>query len=194
MGYGHDNLDIRLKAIKVMVIIVFGLPGTGKTKFAEKLAEYLHFDFLNTSAVRSKWISSPTFSKKEKEAVYLNMLQEMSEHMIDNRPLVLEGSFYLNQIRSDFHDVARILGKELHWVEIVSDHYGSGLSLFHRDAAISDKLSVYRKLFNSFEPMDSDHLVLEFNRDDKLNELIGITLNRIPSLRKNFNYVAKWAI
>ncbi|MEJ2006350.1 MAG: hypothetical protein P8X57_15615, partial [Cyclobacteriaceae bacterium] len=159
-----------------MIIIVFGLPGTGKAKFAEKLADYLQFDFLNTASVRSKWISSPTFSLKEKQAVYLNMLQEMSEHMIDNRPLVLEGSFFLRQIRKDFHDVARILEKELFWVEIVSDYYNSGLRLFRNDAAIADKLSIYRKLYNSFEPMDSNHLVLEYNRESKLNELIAITI------------------
>jgi predicted kinase len=177
-----------------MVIIVFGLPGTGKTKFAEKLSQYLQFDFLNTAAVRSKWISSPTFSLKEKQAVYLNLLQEMSEHMIEDRHIVLEGSFYLRQIRRDFHDVARILHKDLHWVEIVSDHYNSRLSHFRHDPAIADKFSVYRKLFNLFEPMDSDHLVLEYNPDSKLNELIAITLKKIPGLAENIKYNAKWTI
>ncbi len=177
-----------------MVIIVFGLPGTGKTKFAEKLSQYLQFDFLNTAAVRSKWISSPTFSLKEKQAVYLNLLQEMSEHMIESRNIVLEGSFYLRQIRRDFHDVARILQKDLYWVEIVSDHYNSRLSRFRHDAAVADKFTVYRKLFNRFEPMDSDHLVLEYNPDSKLDDLIGITVKEIPALAENMEHNAKWKI
>ena len=177
-----------------MVIIVFGLPGTGKAKFAEKLAEYLQFDFLNTTTIRRKWISSATFSEKEKEAVYLNLLQEMSEHLLDDRHLVLEGTFYKRDIRRDFHDVARILQKEIYWIEIVADNYPSGLRLFRHDAAIADKFSVYRKLYNAFEPMDSKHLVLEYNGSDKIRDLIALTLRSIPALGKNAGHPARWAI
>lgn len=177
-----------------MVIIVFGLPGTGKAKFAEKLAEYLQWDFLNTSAVRRKWISSPTFSLKEKEAVYLILLQEMSEHMIDDKPMVLEGTFFLKRMRDDFNDVARILNKEIYWIEIVSDAYSSGLRLFKHDAAIVDKFSVFRNVYNTFEPMDKKHLVLEFNKEDKLNDLIALTMKSIPSIRDKENLVSKWTI
>jgi predicted kinase len=177
-----------------MVIIVFGLPGTGKTKFAEKLAEYLHFDFLNTAAIRRKWISTPSFSIKEKEAVYLNLLQDMAEHLIEDRSLVLEGSFYLRKIRRDFHDVARILQKDIHWIEIVSENFGSGLRLLRHDAANADKFTVYRRLANTFEPMNSDHLVLEYNKDSKLNDLLRITMDKIPELGQSNQYNTKWAI
>ncbi len=169
-----------------MVIIVFGLPGTGKTRFAERLAQFLKFDFLNTTAIRRKWIASPTFSKQEKEAIYLNLLQEMSEHTLDKKNLVLEGTFFLKSIRRDFHDVADILNTEIYWIEIVSDTFSSGWNLFRHDPAISDKFSVYRKLLNSFEPMDSKHLVLEYTRDGRVNDLIRLTLKSIPALiRKN---------
>ncbi|MCA6074794.1 AAA family ATPase [Fulvivirga sedimenti] len=168
-----------------MVIIVFGLPGTGKVKFAQRLAQYLQFDFLNTAAIRRKWIASPSFSKKEKEAVYLNLLQEMSEHTLDKKNLVLEGTFYLKSIRRDFHDVADILNTEVYWIEIVSDTYNSGWNLFRHDPAISDKFSIYRTLLSSFEPMDSKHLVLEYTRDSRLNDLIRLTLKSIPGLMQN---------
>ena len=62
-----------------MIVIVFGLPGSGKSFFACRFAAMINADYINSDRVRKKLFVSRTYLIKEKLAVYNEMLAQMKE-------------------------------------------------------------------------------------------------------------------
>jgi predicted kinase len=60
-----------------MIIIVMGLPGSGKSYFAQRLAITINADYISSDRVRKTMMSSRTYSTKEKLLVYDEMLSQM---------------------------------------------------------------------------------------------------------------------
>ena len=57
-----------------MVIIVCGLPGSGKSYFAERLAKKIDADYVNSDRLRKELFPSRTYSDREKATVYWRMV------------------------------------------------------------------------------------------------------------------------
>ena len=89
-----------------MIVIVFGLPGTGKSYFASRFAAMINADYINSDRVRKKLFVYRTYSIKEKLSVYYEMLAQMKEIVKQNKNLVLDATFYNTDIRKKFLDEA----------------------------------------------------------------------------------------
>ena len=85
-----------------MIIIVFGLPGSGKSYFASLLAQKLKAAYLNSDKERKKIMTQRTYSESEKMMVYDLMLQKMKTFVQEGKSLVLDATFYKNKIREKF--------------------------------------------------------------------------------------------
>jgi predicted kinase len=59
-----------------MIVIVFGLPGSGKSFFASRLAKMINADYINSDMIRKEMFASSTYSEKEKAAVYNVMIEK----------------------------------------------------------------------------------------------------------------------
>ena len=53
-----------------MLLLVSGLPGTGKTFFAEHLSRQLNAEHLNTDKIRKQEIENRSYSEEKKQLVY----------------------------------------------------------------------------------------------------------------------------
>lgn len=60
-----------------MIVIVFGLPGSGKSYFATRLSEKLRAEYVSSDRVRNTMYAYKTYSEKEKPEVYEDMLAMM---------------------------------------------------------------------------------------------------------------------
>src|SRR4249920_2609436 len=103
-----------------MVIIIFGLPGSGKSYFASRLAKRIHADYINSDRIRKKMFPDGTYSEREKQSVYDEMLELMRRLMRQNKNAVLDATFYKEDIRKQFIDGAANAGR-IHFIETVSD-------------------------------------------------------------------------
>ena len=74
--------------ITSVIIIVCGLPGSGKSFFAAKLARMLNSGYVNSDAVRKQLVAEKTYSDKEKLAVYDAMLEQMNLFTNQNKNVV----------------------------------------------------------------------------------------------------------
>jgi len=90
-----------------MVIIVFGLPGSGKSYFASRLANLINAEYINSDGVRRTFPGKRTYSLNEKVLVYNEMLKRMKEMLKENRNLVLDATFYRSDIRRKFINEAK---------------------------------------------------------------------------------------
>lgn len=143
-----------------MIIIVFGLPGSGKSYFASRLAMQLEAEYVNSDEMRMEMLSTRTYTDEEKLKVYDKMLNAMSEAVMANRPVVLDATFYKRSIRKKFDHKARHLGERIIYIEVTApeDIIEDRLKI-PRTYSEAD-FDVYLKLKKIAAPMKQDHLIL----------------------------------
>ena len=95
-----------------MIIIVFGLPGSGKSYFASQLAKMLNADYINSDKIRMAMFVKRTYTINEKLAVYNEMLMQARKAEKNHTNLVLDATFYKNEIREIFIRGVEILEEE----------------------------------------------------------------------------------
>jgi predicted kinase len=77
-----------------MIVIVFGLPGSGKSYFASRLAKAINARYVNSDKVRKENFEKRIYSDQEKKAVYDKMLEQMKESVKQKKNLVLDATFH----------------------------------------------------------------------------------------------------
>lgn len=143
-----------------MVTIVFGLPGSGKSYFASRLADMLRAEYINSDLVRKQMLSKKTYSEKEKLSVYDTMLEKMKTPLRQNKDVVLDATFYKREIRSKFMD--EVKGQEeIFFIEVRANFPLTRERLkIHRPDSDAD-FEVYKKIKKQWEPFEADHLILQ---------------------------------
>lgn len=144
-----------------MVVIVMGLPGSGKSYFAEKLATTLHADYVNSDRLRKEMFPVRTYTPEEKQAVYDRMHYLMQEAILLQKDIVLDGTFYLQQIREPFSSNAAV-----RFIEVITSPALTEERLQQPRTDSEADLHVYQLLKTQWEPLQEEHLVLHSTNDN----------------------------
>ena len=96
-----------------MVVIVFGLPGSGKSYFASRLAKRIDADYINSDRLRKEMFKMRTYSQQEKESVYQTMLQKMKQDVAQNKNVVLDATFHTQRNKATFYQRDENEGRHL---------------------------------------------------------------------------------
>ena len=156
-----------------MIVIVFGLPGSGKSYFAAHLANKINADYINSDKVRRAMFDTRTYSINEKLSVYSEMLTQMKEVVKQNKNLVLDATFYKNDIRKKFLDEAvEAVGEgSIFFIEVKAEESIIRKRLQEKRVDSEADFEVYKKVKKQWEPLQEDHLVLQstnYNIDEML--------------------------
>lgn len=153
------------------LILVCGLPGTGKTTVAEAIAKKAKARLLSTDVIRKEMISRPSYGKHEKDMVY-GLLFSMAEMMLrDGKSVLLDGTFYRADLRKRAGEIAAKTKSEFRVVEVVCDEEKIRQRLDKRCSAAcascaSDAdFAVYQKIKKIFEPISGKHAVIDTGKD-----------------------------
>lgn len=103
-----------------MLIILTGLPGTGKSTVAAALARELGATVLSTDKIRAESPRKPGFSPAEKGGVYERMLARAERGLGAGRPVILDGTFYLQRLRDAAAAAGRKAGAPVFVIEVIS--------------------------------------------------------------------------
>lgn len=144
-----------------MVIIVFGLPGSGKSYFASRLAKKLRAVYVNSDELRMKLLAERTYTDAEKLFVYDTILASMKDAIQQKKAIVLDATFYKQSIRAKFEHAADAAREQIIYIEVTAAE-----ELIKERVSRSRKVSeadygVYLKLKKAAEPLVQDHLVLQ---------------------------------
>ena len=145
-----------------MIIIVFGLPGSGKSYFAEKLAARLKASYLSSDILRKSMYQSPKYSEQQKQIIYNEMLQQMKSAMREKRDMVLDATFYKDEIRRQFSEEGRTISR-FFFIELKA-----------AESVIRERLKMQRRY------SDADHLIL-YSDNNNINEMLEQTINFLHS-------------
>ena len=158
-----------------MIIIVMGLPGSGKSFFAAQLAAMIQATYINSDQERKKLLAIRTYTEKEKLFVYDTMLEKMKKLINENNNLVLDATFYKHEIRQQFIDEAK--GKTiLFFIEVKTSVtiIRERLKKIRPDSDAD--FEVYKKIKAQWEPLKEKHLILQ-SKNDNINEMIAQALD-----------------
>ena len=153
-----------------MIIIVFGLPGSGKSYFASRLAKMIKAEYINSDRVRKEMFKIRTYSEREKAAVYNAMLEKMKEAVSQRRNLVLDATFHKNESRNMF--TQEMKGKEkIFFIEVWADENIAGVRLKENRTYSEADFEIYKLIRQHWESLNERHLLLESTNENIDNML-----------------------
>jgi len=148
-----------------MVIMVMGLPGSGKSFFASRLAGLLHADYISSDKIRKDMISQRTYSIEEKEWVYDEMLKHMEVAVHEKKTVVLDATFFTCRLREKFSAKASPVDT-LALIEVKASEATIKNRLTHRRKFSEADFEVYQQIKSEWEPIREKHLTLESTQNN----------------------------
>lgn|SRR5690606_24317100 len=157
-----------------MVVIVFGLPGSGKSFFASRLAERIDAQYVNSDRVRKELFEKREYSQAEKKAVYDKMLSLMKAALNKYRHVILDATFHKKETRDLFADE---IGNSLplQFIEVKASDEIIKERLKHKRPYSEADYEVHQIIRRQNEPLTIPHLILQStndNIDDMLEKAI----------------------
>ena len=141
-----------------MVVIVLGLPGCGKSYFAQRLAKMIHAEYVNSDRLRKENFKIRMYSDEEKAKIYDMMLQKMKEAIRYHKNLVLDATFHKNETRKPF---VKQVKESLFFVEVWAKESIIRERLKKKRPYSDADFEVYQSLQQEWEPLEEPHLLLE---------------------------------
>ncbi len=148
-----------------MVIIVFGLPGTGKSYFARHLSQEIDAVYLSTDEVRLHMKKQGRYDEKDKQLVYDRLEEMMSEHLKKGETVIIDGTFHEQRRRDQFSGKAHELRQPIFFIEMQSREETVKERVEQKREYSEADYSVYKMILDKFEPLGIPHLQLESDRD-----------------------------
>lgn len=169
---------------KNALIIVCGLQGTGKSTVAayltKKIKKAIH---LRSDIIRKKLFSNPTYSEKEKEKVYIVLLQNVKT-LLKRKTVILDATFSKNRYRILAKRIAENLGASWHIIETTCSEEIVKKRLKTRTNDASDaKFIHYLEQKPLFETIRGKHIIVDTSMD------LGTQLNDFLEKLKKENIV-----
>lgn len=155
-------------AAEPYLIVVSGLPGTGKSYFCKKLAERLPVVILESDALRKVLFSPHTYDKKESARLFQAIHLLIKKLLKKGISIVLDATNLSERYRERLYNIAYQLNTKLLlvWVEAPPELVRERLAArkVAKDNSDAD-WRVYQRMKLSAEKISRNHFVVDTSRD-----------------------------
>lgn len=148
------------------MIIVSGLPGSGKSYFASRLSQKLGATYISSDLMRKEMDAQGRYAFEDKLNVYEEMAHIAGEELREGKRVVVDATFYRKEMRDLFATLAKLLHRRMAVIKIVADEQIILERLRQPRAASEADVSVYKLVKSQYEELDGDHLVIESTNDN----------------------------
>lgn len=152
-----------------MIIVVFGLPGSGKTYLAQHLSGMLHAAYISSDAVRKEFFRNPSYAEKEKKKVYDEMVKRITESEC-HKEVVVDATLSDRSIRTDFVSKIKQIAP-VYFIQVIADEELIERRLSRPRNNSDAGFDVYKKIKNTWLPFEEPHLVIH-STNDNLPEML----------------------
>jgi predicted kinase len=154
-----------------VLVVLNGLPGTGKSYFARQVAERVPLAVLESDALRKVLVRSPSYTARESIRLF-QVLHEMIELLLArNVPVLLDATNTRESHRENLYEIARSHGTRAMPVLLdapeatVRQRLERRMNESPRGGSSDAGWPVYRRLLAAWEPIGREHLVVNTSED-----------------------------
>lgn len=147
-----------------MLIVVCGLPGTGKSTVANVIAKKVKGIVVNTDVIRKKLFLRPTYERWEKALVYKVMFLVADYLLKIKRVCILDAVFPRKSQRKTAKEIAEKNNTKIYFVECVcnEDVIKERMKRRFKRKEVSDaNFEIYLKLKKEWEPIKFKHFIVD---------------------------------
>jgi predicted kinase len=156
---------------KPALVIVSGLPGTGKSYFSRKLAERLPSAVIESDALRKQLFPTPTYSAEESHRLF-NACHRLIEELLGKGvPVILDATNLVEHHREPLYRIARRLGAKLIIVrveaprELVRQRLQGRAEGINREDKSDAGWSIYQRMRTRVERISRNYFAVDTSRD-----------------------------
>jgi predicted kinase len=142
-----------------LIVILCGLPGTGKTTLAKELAPLIDAVVLSTDKIRKQLIIKPTYKRHERELIY-DVMTLIAKYLHKaKKNCILDATFNKESSRQDVIKKLGLSPNQFFIVECMcpEDTIISRLESRRIDWSDAD-VSIYKKMKKIYEPVKGTHI------------------------------------
>lgn len=169
-----------------MIVMVFGLPGSGKTYFAEKLAKKINATHLNTDKIRKDLNKQGQYDEDTKKLVYDEMAKRMEERIKKDINVIIDATFYKNSMRKKFIHIAEKKNISIFFIEMKASENTITKRLENREGFSEADYKVYKQIKMEYEPFYEPHLTIWSDRYDA-EQMVNKAINYF-NIKTRFHY------
>jgi predicted kinase len=153
------------------IIVVSGLPGTGKTYFCRRLAERLPLVVLESDALRKQLFPAPAYSPSESAYLFRTIYYLIEELLKKGLPAVLDATNLEERHRERLYSIAEHAKARLVLVqveappELVQERLKSRVKRPESDNNSDADWAVYQKMRTTVEKINRRHFTVDTSRD-----------------------------
>lgn len=131
-------------------VIVMGLPGSGKSFFAERLAKEMGAAYLSSDQIRFQTQGKGNYAFSDKLNIYKEM-RRRAVSLLKDRDVVVDGTFHLQVFRDVFLDWPKGLEVKAYWFLVYAEEQVISKRLQKPRESSEADYQVYLALKASFE-------------------------------------------
>ena len=154
-----------------IMIVIFGLPGTGKTTIATLLSKQLGIKHFNTDVVRSFLGKTRKYDEENKSLIYDEILERTRLEFEKGNSVIVDATFYKKKLRTKFKALARDYNVTVKWIEICAGEEVVKKRVSKERPYSEADYKVYRTIKSQFESMQEEYIQL-FSAQEEMPALI----------------------
>ena len=179
-----------------MIVLICGLPGTGKTFLSKKLSQYINSTVLSTDKIRKELIQKPTYTPWERALIY-DVLFLLAKYLHSSGiSCILDATFNMEKSRSEVKDLLNLTNDQFYIIECICPEDLIITRLLLRKDDYSDAtVSIYLKMKKIYEPVRQKHISIntsksiDMNIDRILRYIYGSASNKVIENCKKSNII-----
>jgi predicted kinase len=153
-------------AIKDMMVLVGGLPGSGKTYFAKRLAATLDAVWLSSDVERKRLKAAGKYKLDDRMLVYKELGKLAELHLIESQNVIVDATFSRQDMRDLFTSLAGKLSVPLHFIWVYANEQLIKERLKQPREDSEADFAAYQKIHDEFEPIDFPFATIESTNDN----------------------------
>lgn len=149
-----------------MIIVILGLPGTGKSYLAERLAKQLGIAYFSSDRTRQQLQLQGKYDSDEKSRVYTQLLNDTEGQLALGKDVILDATFsdrfYLQQVKN----LAQKYTNSIKLIEMVADEEVIRSRVSQSRKYSEADFEVYKKVKEKYDTIYEAHLVLDSSQSN----------------------------